>query len=51
MTEFEHIVIGKSAVPSLAITVILMVVIPVVFFLYWRRKHKEQTKTSWLIAE
>jgi len=50
MTEFESIVIGKSAVPSLAVTVILMIVIPVVFFLYWRRRHKEQTKISWLIA-
>ncbi len=50
MTEFENIVIGKSSVPSLAITVILMIAIPVVFFIYWRRKHKEQTKISWLIA-
>ena len=50
MTEFENIVIGKSAIPSLAITVILMIAIPVAFFLYWRRKHKEQTKISWLIA-
>ena len=50
MTEFENIVIGKSAVPSLTITVILMIAIPVVFFLYWRWKHKEQTKISWLIA-
>ena len=50
MTEFQNIVIGKSAVPSLVITVILMIAIPVVFFLYWRRKHKEQTKISWLIA-
>ena len=50
MTAFEDIVIGKSAVPSLAITVILMAAIPVAFFLYWRRKHKEQTRISWLIA-
>jgi len=50
MTAFETIVIGKSAIPSLAITVILMIAIPVAFFLYWRRKHKEQTKISWLIA-
>ena len=50
MTEFENIVIGKSAIPSLAVTVILMAAIPVVFFLYWRRKHKEQTKIGWLIA-
>ena len=50
MTAFENIVIGKNAVPSLVITVILMIAIPVVFFLSWRRKHKEQTKISWLIA-
>lgn len=50
MTEFENIVIGKSSIPALIITVILMIAIPVIFFIYWRRKHKEQTKISWLIA-
>ena len=50
MTAFEGIVIGRSSIPALAATVCLMIVIPVVFFLYWRRKHKAQTKISWLIA-
>ena len=50
MTEFENIVIGKSSIPSLIITVVLMIAIPVVFFLYWRRKHKERTNISYLIA-
>ena len=50
MTEFEEIVIGQSSIPSLVITVLLMILIPVGFFLYWRRKHKNQTKISWLIA-
>ena len=50
MTEFENIVIGKSSIPSLIITVISMIAIPVIFFIYWCRKHKEQTKISWLIA-
>ena len=50
MTEFENIVIGKSSIPSLVITVILMIAIPVCFFICWRRKHKKQTKISWLIA-
>ena len=50
MTGFENIVIGKSSVPALIITVILMIAIPVAFFLYWRRKHKEQTNISYLIA-
>ena len=50
MTEFENIVIGKSSIPSLAITVLLMIAIPVIFFLYWRWKHKEQTKIGYLLA-
>ncbi|MBQ1316473.1 MAG: YhfC family intramembrane metalloprotease [Lachnospiraceae bacterium] len=50
MTEFENIVIGKSSIPSLILTVVLMIAVPVVFFLYWRRKHKEKTKIRWLIA-
>ncbi len=50
MSAFENIVIGKSSIPSLIITVLLMTAIPVCFFIYWRRKHKEQTKISWLIA-
>lgn len=50
MTEFDNIVIGSSAIPSLIITVILMLVIPVIFFIYWRKKHKQQTKLNYLIA-
>ena len=50
MSTFENIVIGKNSIPSLTITVILMIAIPVCFFICWRRKHKEQTKISWLIA-
>ena len=50
MTEFENIVIGKSSIPALIITIILMIAIPVGFFGYWRSKHKEQTNISWLIA-
>ena len=50
MSAFENIVIGKSSIPSLIITVILMIAIPVIFFLHWRKKHKQQTKLSWLIA-
>ena len=50
MSAFEDIVIGKSSIPSLAITVILMLAIPVIFFICWRRKHKDQTRISWLIA-
>ncbi len=50
MTEFEKTVIGKSSIPSLIITIILMIAIPVAFFLYWRRKHKERTNIRYLIA-
>ena len=50
MREIENTVIGKSAIPSLIITVILMVAIPVIFFICWRKNHKQQTKISWLIA-
>ena len=50
MTAFETIVIGKSSIPSLIITVILMIVIPVAFFFCWRGKHKQQTNIGYLIA-
>ena len=50
MTEFEKIIVSRNSIPSLIITVVLMIAIPVIFFIYWRRKHKEQTKLSWLIA-
>ena len=50
MTAFENIVFGQNSIPSLIITVVLMIAIPVIFFIYWRRKHKEQTRISWLIA-
>ena len=50
MSAFEKIIIGRSSISSLIITVILMIAIPVCFFICWRRKHKEQTKIRWLIA-
>ncbi len=50
MSALENTVIGKSSIPSLIAAVILMIAIPVCFFIYWRRKHTEQTKIRWLIA-
>ena len=50
MTEFEKIVVGRHSIPSLIISAVLMILIPVVFFLCWRRKHKEQTTIAWLFA-
>lgn len=50
MTEFENIVIGKSSIPSLIITIILLLAIPVIFFIYWRSNHKRQTNIGYLIG-
>ncbi len=50
MTVFESIVIGGNSIPSLAITVVLMLAIPAVSFIYWRRKHRQETNYSYLIA-
>ena len=50
MKEFETIIIGPAAVLSLIITVILMAAVPVLFFLWWRRKHRQRTHLSWLLA-
>ena len=50
MKEFDNIVINKSSVPSLIMTVILMTAIPVAFFFIWRQKHKEKIQIIWLIA-
>jgi uncharacterized membrane protein YhfC len=50
MTAFDNIVIGRSSIPALTITVVLMIAIPVLLFVYWRRRHRKQTNISWLIA-
>ena len=50
MTEFENITIGSQSIPALIISVVAMIAIPIVCFVYWRKKHKERTKISWLIA-
>lgn len=50
MTAFENITIGKSSIPSLAVTVILMIAIPVLFLICWRVKHKNRTNIIYLIA-
>ena len=48
MTDIESIVIGKSAIPALIVTVILMLVIPVVFFICRRKEHRQQTKKTFV---
>ena len=50
MSEFENIVVSKSSVPALASTVVLLIVIPVALFIYWRRNHRGETNYSYLIA-
>lgn len=50
MTEFEDIVFSKNSIPSLIMTVIMMIVIPVAFFVFWRRKYKQKTNISYLFA-
>ncbi|MBQ9880227.1 MAG: YhfC family intramembrane metalloprotease [Clostridia bacterium] len=50
MTELENIEFGKSCVPALIITVVLMIAIPVVFVLFWRGRHKDRTRIGYLIA-
>ena len=50
MAGFENIVIGKSSIPALTITIILLIVITVGFFIYWYVKNKQQINISYLIA-
>ena len=50
MAEFENIVIGKSSIPALTITIFLLIVITVGFFIYWYMKNKQQINISYLIA-
>lgn len=50
MTVFENIVIGKSSIPSLIITIVLMVAVPVCSFVFWRRRHRQETNIGYLFA-
>ncbi len=50
MAEFDSIAVGKSSIPALSITVILMIAIPVAFFIYWHSTHKDKTNISYLVA-
>ncbi len=50
MTEFESIKIGKSSIPSLFLTIVLMLALTAAFLLYWRKKHKRQTNLGYLLA-
>lgn len=49
MSEFYNIVIGKNAVPALAITVVLMFVMPALFLIYWMRRNRKKLNIKFLI--
>ena len=50
MNEFESIVIGKNSIPSLVITIILMIAMTAGFCICWILKNKQKTNISYLIA-
>ncbi len=50
MAEFEKIEVGGSSIPALVITVLLMAAIPVLLFIFWRKKHRAETGIGYLIA-
>ncbi len=50
MKELENIIIGKSTIPALVVSLILVIAIPIVFFVFWWKKHKQETKIIYLIA-
>ena len=50
MTEFANVVIGKSSIPALCVTVVLLIAIPAVFCICWRVKHRARTNLPYLLA-
>ena len=50
MTALASVAIGKSSIPALTITVILMIAIPAVCCICWRRRHRKQTNFVYLLA-
>ncbi len=50
MKEFESIVIGKSSIPALVITIILMIAMTAGCCIYWILKNRQKTNISYLIA-
>lgn len=50
MKELENVVVGAGSIPSLVITIVFMIAIPVFSLVFWRRKHTTQTNFSYLIA-
>ena len=50
MSGFNQIVLGPTAIPSLIVTIILLLLIGILPIVYWMRSHKGQVKISYFIA-
>ena len=50
MSGFNQIVLGPTAIPSLIVTIVLLLLIGILPTVYWMRIHKGQVKISYLIA-
>ena len=50
MSGFNQIVLGPTAIPSLIVTMILLLIIGILPTVYWMRRHKGQVKISYFIA-
>lgn len=50
MSGFDNFVLGPTTIPSLIVTIVLLLLIGIVPIVYWMRKHKGQVKISYFIA-
>ena len=50
MSELYNINFSESSIVYLCITAVLLFLIPIVFWLYWRRGHRGQLKFRYLLA-
>ena len=50
MSRFNQIDLGPTALPSLIVTMVFLLLIGVLPIIYWMRRHKGQVKISYFIA-
>ncbi len=50
MSGFDNIVLGPTVVPSLIVTIVLLLLIGILPTVYWMKRHKGQVKISYFIA-
>jgi uncharacterized membrane protein YhfC len=50
MSEINNIVLGENSIPSLVLTVIMLIVLPTAWLIYWVVKHKGKLKVPYFIA-